>query len=207
MLFLRKCAIGRSTFLACGQDPVDHLRSRRVQARRRGARMTLTAIAGRVISITSAASSRTSPRRRRSGPSSCAGMIRRSPGPWRSGRSACPAAGPAQRHGGVTPAAWVQAARTPLRRPPPSPRTGVRESGGTPAPRVGSGCPAVRGQPRGSKLLYTPSWASGSGVPQNAYPRRIVRVGRTGSSARDGLAPLRPPLRGQPGQEAWHGRA
>ena len=37
MPLLRKCAIGRSTFLTCGQDPLD-LRSRRVPARRRGAK-------------------------------------------------------------------------------------------------------------------------------------------------------------------------
>jgi hypothetical protein len=86
------------------------------------------------------------------------------------------------------------------------PTWGVRESGGTPAPRVGSGCPAVRGQPRDSKLLYTPSWASGSGVPsENAYPRQIVCVGRTGSSARDGLAPLTPASarRAAAGGMAW----
>jgi len=118
-----KCAIGRSTFLTHGHDPWITFVPR-VRQPVAAAPMTLTAIAGRVISSTIAASSRTSPRRRRSGPSRWAGMIRRSPGPWRSGRSACSAAGPAQRHGGETPAAWVQASRTPLRQPPPSPQAG-----------------------------------------------------------------------------------
>jgi len=103
--------------------PLDHLRSRRAPARRRGAN-DAHGYRRQVISSAIAASSRTGPRRRRSGPSRWAGMIRRSPGPWRSGRSACSAAGPAQRHGGETPAAWVQASRTPLRQPPPSPQAG-----------------------------------------------------------------------------------
>src|SRR6266571_6961661 len=110
------------------------------------------------------------------------------------------------RHGGETPAAWVQASRTPLGRPSPSPAAGAGEGGGTPARRVGSGCPAVRGQPRDSKLLYTPSWAAGrASPPENAYPRQIVRAGWTGSSARDGLAPLTPasPRRAAAGGMAW----
>ena len=51
------------------------------------------------------------------------------PGPSRSGRSAAPAAGPAQRHGGRTPVASGPALRTSLRRPS--------------SPQIG--CPAKRG--------------------------------------------------------------
>ncbi len=123
VLFLKECAVGRSTFLTCGHDPwITFVPGVRQPVA--AARMTLTATAGRVISITNAASSRPGPRRRRSGPSRCAGVIRRSPGPQGSGRSACSAAGPAQRHGGETPEAWVPASRTPLRRPSPSPEAG-----------------------------------------------------------------------------------
>ena len=53
------------------------------------ARRTLTATAGRVMSITDPASSRTGSRRRRPGPSGCAGMMPAIPGSWRPGRSAC----------------------------------------------------------------------------------------------------------------------
>jgi len=71
---LRKCAIGRSTFLTCA-GPAGSSSFPDAGKPVAAARMTLTATAGRVIPLTNAASSRTGPRRRRSGPSGCAGMM------------------------------------------------------------------------------------------------------------------------------------
>jgi len=159
------------------------------------ARMTLTAIAGRVIFITSAASSRTGPS---PAPVRAIWWCRHDagdpPGPAGPGRSACSAAGPGQRHGGETPAARARASRTPLRRPsPPPPAGGPGKAGELRLLEWEVAAPQCGGSPATAKLPCTPSWAAGrASPPENAYPRQIVRAGWTGSSARDGLAPLTP---------------
>jgi hypothetical protein len=213
VLFLRKCAISRRTFLTYGHDLwITFVPGVRPPVA--AAPMTLTAIAGRVISSTNAASSRTGPRRRRSGPSRWAGMIRRSPGPWRSGRSACSAAGPAQRHGGETPAAWVQASRTPLRQPPPSPQAGGPGKRGNTGSYSGNGCPGGRGSPRQQdcSIRKTAPYAKlGQRVRlppgERITPARLCVLGGPALPQETGSLRLRPPLRDQPRQEAWHGRA
>ena len=171
---------GRSTFLACGQDPLDHRRPRRGPARRR-ARRTLTATAGRVMSITDPASSRTGP----------------SPAPARAiwpcrhdagdpgflagpGDRLVPVGGPAQRHGGETPAARARASRTSPGRSSPPPQTGGPGKAAelrlleweTAAPQCG-------GSPATAKLPCTPSWASGSGFPgrRTHIPARLCVPG------------------------------
>lgn len=59
----------------------------------------------------------------------------------------------------------------------PSPQAGVRESGGIPAPRVGSGCPGMRGQPRDSKPAPYAKPAGQASPPENAYPARLCVLG------------------------------
>ena len=165
VLFLRKCAIGRSTFLTYGQDPLDHLRSRRAPARHRGANDAhgyrrqghLHHERRELADQPSSTPVRAIPLCRHDS------AIPRSPGVWAIGLFRSRARSTARRRnsGGLgtgisdSPQAAIAVARG----------GGSGKAGGTSAPRVGRGCPAGRRQPRDRKLLHTPSWASGSGVP------------------------------------------
>jgi len=208
VLFLRKYAVGRGTFLTCGQDPLDHLRSRRVPARRRGAkdahdyrrrghlRHEGSALAGRPSST----------------PVRAIWLCRhdsaipRSLAAWATGLFRGRARSTARRRNpgglGAGISGSPQAAS-------PSPRRGVRESGGTPAPRVGNGCPAVRGQPRDSKTAPHAELGQRVRRPRRRThtPARLCVPGGPALPPETGSLRLRPPLRDEPRQEAWHGRA
>ncbi len=162
------------------QDPLDHLRPRRGPARRR-ARRTLTATAGRVMSITDPASSRTGPS---PAPARAIWLCRHDAGDpgflAGPGDRLVPVGGPAQRHGGETPAARARASRTSPGRSSPPPRTGGPGKAAelrlleweTAAPQCG-------GSPATATLPCTPSWASGSGFPgrRTHLPARLCVPG------------------------------
>ncbi len=120
----------------------------------------------------------------------CAGMIRRSPVPGGPGDRLVPQPG---RRGGTaakTPAAWVRASRTSLRRPSQWPRAGGPGKRGNTGSQGGKWLPgsegaAARQQDCSIRRAGPAGQASRS---ENASPRPIVRARRTGSSARDGLA-------------------
>ncbi len=122
---LRKCAIGRSTFLTCA-GPAGSSSFPDAGKPVAAARMTLTATAGRVIPLTNAASSRTSPRPRRPRPSGCAGMMPAIPRPLAVRAIGLSAAGPA---GGTA----AELRRPGCRRP------GLRSGGHRRRPRRGPG--------------------------------------------------------------------
>lgn len=199
--------VGRSTFLTCGQDPLDHLRSRRGQARRRGANDAHDyRRQGHLHHERSEIADRPS-----SMPVRAIQLCRHDPaipGSWRSGRPASSAAGSAHRHGGEAPAAWVLPYRAPLWRPSPSPQTGGPEGGGTPAPRVGGGCPAGRAAPR-QQNCSTRQAGQRVRLPRRRtrIPARLCVLGGPALPQETGSLRLRPPLRDESRQEAWHGRA
>ncbi len=102
-----------------------------------------------------------------------------------------------------------RASRAPLRRPSPSPRAGVREGGGTPGPRVGSSCSGVRGRPRDSKTARHAKLGQRVRLPRRRthIPARLCVPGGPALPQETGSLRLRPPLRDESRQEAWHGRA
>src|SRR6266498_3667758 len=148
---------------------------------RRRARRTLTATAGRVMSITDPASSRTGPS---PAPARAIWLCRHATGDpgflAGPGDRLVPVGGPAQRHGGETPAARARASRTSPGRSSPPPQTGGPGKAAelrlleweTAAPQCG-------GSPATAKLPCTPSWASGPGFPgrRTHIPARLCVPG------------------------------
>src|SRR6266496_4266968 len=145
------------------------------------ARRTHTATAGRVMSITDPASSRTGPS---PAPARAIWLCRHATGDpgflAGPGDRLVPVGGPAQRHGGETPAARARASRTSPGRSSPPPQTGGPGKAAelrlleweTAAPQRG-------GSPATAKLPCTPSWASGSGFPgrRTHIPARLCVPG------------------------------
>jgi hypothetical protein len=201
---LRKCAAGRSSFLTYGQDPLDHLRSRREPARRRGAKDAHDyRRPGHLPHERSALADRPSPTPVRAIPL-CRhdSAIPRSLAVWAAGLFRSRASSTAQRPG----CGHLGLPSGGRRR---YPRRGPRESGRTPAPRVGRGCPAVRGQPPDSKSALHAKLGQRVRLSRRRThaPARLCVLGGPALPPQTGSLRLRPPPRDAPRQEAWHGRA